>query len=249
MAIIISNDRDMVSMINRAVEDAQLHTLEMVVVPMVCDNLEKGGILLLDVKGYDPRVESDALPTGAIGKVTIGKTRTVHDLLNALESRNTIDVRTMQLAIQSIATRHERGKTRKINTMAFGAVIVDLQKFSQATGFPTKSPETVEYSVFLREIPQKNRSGTKIMLVLVKGTTDTTGGESGKQTALKSMLARMEYRLTVSWDEGGDFHAPDLDNGWQLYNDVLFSDLLGWWKNGYIHRVSLNESHGLNISY
>lgn len=250
MAILISNEKDMVSLINMAVAGAQTHNYEMVVVPMVIpDTLEKASELLLDVKTFDPRVTADLLPKDAIGKVRIGTTRTVHDALDALESLTMTSVHETLMASESSASQHVKGKTRKVKNKMLGELIVDLQKFAELTGLPTDSPEMLEYSVFLREVTDKKRGDNKIMLVLVKGTTDISGGNGGKPTALQSMMARLEARANTGFEPGASFHARDLDNIWQLYNNAQFVDLLGWWKRGYHYSVASNENQGLEISY
>lgn len=250
MAIIISNENDMVSLINMAVSEAQTYDHEMAVVPMViADTPEKASTLLLDVKTFDPRVAADVLPKDAIGKVRIGKTRTVHDALDELESLTMIGCHELDMAVRSMASQHVKGKTRKVKIKMMGEWIVDLQKFAQLSGLPTDSPGLLEYSVFLREVTDKKHDGNKTMLVLVKGTTDISGGNGGNPTALQSMMARLEARANTGFEPGASFHARDLDNVWQLYNNAQFVDLLGWWKRGYYYTVVSDENQGLKISY
>ena len=249
MAIIIKTEKDMVSLINMAVESAQ-RDCEMVIIPMsIADTPAKASLLMLDVKTFVPRVANDLLPKGAIGKIRITKTRTVFDALDQLESLMPVGVHDLIMALESAVRQHVKGKTYKINVKATGELIVDLQTFARVSGLPLNSFEALELSVFLHEVTDKMHGLTKTMLVLVKGTTDISGGIGGKPESLQPMLARLKVRANSCFDTGAIFHARDLDNVWQLYNNALFVELLSWWKRGYYHTVKSDENQGLQISY
>ena len=251
MAILIRNEQDMVSLINFALSETRTSDCEMIVVPMVIpDTIEGAKTLLLDVKTFDPRIASDILPKDAIGKVSISTDRTVHDALDELESLTMVGAHEMLMAGSCHVREHVKGKTRKITTKAFGELIVDLEKFAELSGLPMNNClGTLEYSVFLREVTDKNFGDKKIMLVLVKGTFALSNDDGGSPTALQSMMARLEARAKSGLEPALSFHACELDSGWQLYNNALFEDLLGWWKRGYDYHVTADENRGVRISY
>lgn len=249
MAIIIRSDKHMVSHINMAVAGARTHEYEMVVVPMVLpDTIEKANTLLLDVKNFDPRIATDVLPQDAVGKVSIGKDRSVHDALDELESLTMLSAQDLLLAFTCAVSEHVKGKTRRITTK-MGDFIVNLKQFAELSGLPMNSNGTSEHPVFLREVIDKRFGDKKIMFVMVKGASTVTGGSDSKPTALQSMMARLEARANTGLEPGASFHARDLDNGWQLYNNAQFVDLLSWWKRGYHYFVTTDENQGIHIDY
>ena len=250
MAVITSNQEAMLSFINKAIAGLRTYHHEMVVVPMViADTPEKASALLLDVKAFDPRVPADALPANAIGKVRIGQTRTIHDALEELESLTMVGVAELSMAMRCLVSEHIKGLTRKIQLKGLGEFVISLRQFAQLSGLPMSCSNMQEYSVFIHEVADKQHLCDKTMLVLVKGVTDISNGNSGTPTSLQSMMARLEFRANSGHEPGASFHARDLKNAWQLYNNAQFKDLLGWWKQGYCHTVDNDENEGLNISY
>lgn len=246
MTFVINNKNDMVTLITTAISEAQFcDYLEMIVVPITtADTIDQAANLLDSVDAFDPC--TTGLPDGAIGVVR-SKTRTVGDALDEIEG-GSYSLEEMQWAVQCSASQHLKG-TRKIQSLMFGTLIVDIAMFGKVTGLPLNVRNTQDYTVFLRKVTDKKDGNPKIVLVLIKGTRDISEGHGGKSNALQHLLPRLEERANNYFEYGEGSYVEEISNAWQLYNNARFIDLLGWWKPYFYHTVFKEPGQSLLINY
>lgn len=252
---IVQNEAQMVVMIQEALTSLRKGgdevSAEMVILPMVvANNPAAAKNLLLQIKSFQPRIDGDGLPVNAAGMVTLNKGRTVHDLLDELESATMISPSDLDIVFNNCTQTHVPGKTRKVEIafakmMGMGTLIVDLQKAATASGLPIKTADKIDFTAFVREIPDhRNNDVPRTVLVFVKGTSDPGNG-GGSDRVLQPMISRLVARNSTGHEPSfGSFHAQDLDDGWMLLNNKLFGDILGWVKGNSWNVVKLNQDRG-----
>lgn len=249
MAWIVQNEEEMVGMIRQVV--AEIRGEELTMLPMIIGNSpDEARKLLLKVEHFQPKTDGDGLPVTAAGLIRVNKDRTVHDLLNDLEQLSMNACSDLDVLLKCVVqTPHVPGKTRKVNLalgkmMGWPEMVVDLQMLSKASGLPIKGGEGLEYTVFVREVPdRRNNDVPRTVTVFVKGTSDPGNG-GGSDRILQPLIARLIDRTKSGHEPGMSFHAQDLEDGWMLYNNKLFPEVLGWVKRGYWQSVGLDQNKG-----
>ncbi|HEY9868205.1 MAG TPA: hypothetical protein V6D08_03500 [Candidatus Obscuribacterales bacterium] len=253
MAFIINSQKDMIRLVKHAT--AALHDVraEMLIVPVlqVEDVTDAKLDILLEVPAFSPRRKDDDLPDGAAGVIRINTERTVDEALDEMETLSLVDMGTLVAAMECAASLHVPGKTRLVDLGQFGKLPVDVEQFAKRTGLPAKSAAVDMYATFLLKVPDNRAdNSTRIMLVAIKGTTDTAAGCGGPEDALVPMVSRLECRAREAFDTPADFFTRELADGWQLYHNKLFRDFLGWLRSCHYYNVTRDENRrGLVIEY
>lgn len=250
MAYIVQKRADMIGLVNQAIAKLQAGKGEMLILPfMLVEDAGDAAHLLLEAPKFVPATRSSTLPAGSAGTIIVNARRTVHDALDDLESLSVVNVSDVSAILKCATENYVKGKTRRVR-MPIGECIVDLSAFAEATGLPMKSNETIDYCVFIVSVPDTSTGDDRAIMVAVKGLSDIAGGEGGEDSALDSLLPRMEARMQAGFEPGASFYARDLENGWQLFHNARFKEALAWFKRGYSYVVEVDEDKGgLNISY
>lgn len=249
MAFIIKNRDDMVRMLNTACFSLIEGKKDMLIVPMmIAENAVETSEVLTDVTYFNPRRKKDSLHDDAIGIIRVNAEQTVHDALDQFEKMSLVDVGMLHCAIKSAADNHVKGKTRLLTT-PMGQIAVDLEAFKENSGLPLDS-DTVDYTVFALEVPFQEGDQTVPIMVAIKGTEDTAKGNGGKDTALDSLMARLEQRASNGMEPGASFHTHDIEDCWELFYNKLFRAAIGWLRRGYTYDATKNDAKGgIEISY